>query len=510
MRVELKKGKVESFNTECLLLLHFESDRDLLPITERVDRSMNGLIRRYIEEGDFKGELHEMSIIPTLGLIPAKRVVLAGGGKRDEWSIECIRGLVGKAARLLRDKNVKEMTIPINFSAKPSQGAISNKEIAQAITEGAFLGLYQFLVYRTTERDKIKEFDKVIVLYDNEGERNDSERGLWAGEIISKAVCMARDLVTEPPNVATPSYLAKRAEEIASELDLKLDVLEREKMQDLGMGALLAVAKGSQEPPKLIVIEYMPKKEGVDTIAIVGKAITFDSGGISLKPAKDMERMKEDMAGGAAVLGVIEATARLGLNVRVIGLIPATENLPGGRAYRPGDIITSLSGHTIEIVSTDAEGRLILADALTYALRYKPDGIIDLATLTGACIVALGDEVIGIMGNHDGFIERIKMASEVTGERCWQLPIWKQYDEYLKSDVADIKNAGGRSAGAIQGGIFLKRFVGNTPWVHLDIAGPCWTDKDRPYTPKGATGAPVRLIVQMLRDWTPGCLKEKA
>jgi leucyl aminopeptidase len=272
--------------------------------------------------------------------------------------------------------------------------------------------------------------------------------------------------------------------------------------EKLGMGSFLSVARGTDEPARFIILEHKPRvKKSIPTVVLVGKAITFDSGGISMKPASNMEEMKTDMAGGAAVLGTLQAIAEQKPPVHVVGLVPATENLPSGHALKPGDIVKPMSGKTIEIISTDAEGRLILADALTYALRYKPSAIVDMATLTGACIIALGNEVSGIMGNNDNLIEKIRSAAEVTGEKVWQLPLWEEYGELIKSDIADIKNAGGRPAGTITGGYFLKEFVGETPWVHIDIAGTAWTKKDRPYIPKGATGVGVRLLVEVIENW---------
>jgi leucyl aminopeptidase len=267
------------------------------------------------------------------------------------------------------------------------------------------------------------------------------------------------------------------------------------------MGAFVAVAKGSQEPGKFITLEYNRGK-GFETIALVGKGITFDSGGISIKPSDRMERMKDDMSGAAAVMAAMEASARLRLPLHLVGILPTTENLPDGKAYKPGDILKTLSGQTVEVISTDAEGRLILSDALTYSLRYQPKAIIDLATLTGACVIALGDYVTGLFGNDEPLVKRIEEASEKTGEKVWRLPLWDEYFDYLKSDTADFRNVGTRAAGAIIGGIFLSKFVGKTPWVHLDIAGPANIDKDRPYVPKGGTGVGVRLLIQLLRGWS--------
>jgi leucyl aminopeptidase len=298
----------------------------------------------------------------------------------------------------------------------------------------------------------------------------------------------------------TPAVIAEKARELARSFGLRLRVLERKQMEKLGMGALLGVAAGSATPPKFIIVEY--RKGGKKPfIALVGKTITFDSGGISIKPAENMDKMKDDMSGGAAVLGAIRAAASLRLPLNIVGLLPATENMPGGRAYKPGDVLRTLSGQTIEVLNTDAEGRLILSDALAYACRYKPAVIVDIATLTGACGIALGNEAIGMLGTDETFKQKMREAGNRTGERVWELPLWEEYYEQIKSDIADMKNTGGRAGGVITAAALLSKFVQKYPWVHLDIAATAWTDKDRPYTPKGATGVGVRLLTQFLRDY---------
>jgi leucyl aminopeptidase len=311
---------------------------------------------------------------------------------------------------------------------------------------------------------------------------------------------MARDLVNGPSNQVTPTILAKKAQQIANEHGMEIQVFEVSQVEAMGMGAFVAVAQGSQEPGKFIILEYN-KGKGLDTIALVGKGITFDSGGISIKPSENMDRMKDDMSGAAAVLATLQAASKLQLPFHLVGVMPATENLPSGKAYKPGDILKTLSGQTVEVISTDAEGRLILSDALTYSLRYQPKAIIDLATLTGACVIALGDFVIGLLGNDRSLLKRIEEASMKAGEKTWELPLWEEYFDYLKSDVADFRNVGTRAAGAIIGGIFLSKFVEKIPWVHLDIAGPASIEKERPYVPRGGTGVGVRLLLQLLRDW---------
>jgi leucyl aminopeptidase len=403
----------------------------------------------------------------------------------------------------MRDMGLKHFIVPGSFA---QLSEISNMEVVKAMVEGICLGLYNFKEYKTKKNETPdKVIDGFTILSETSREWAVFRNAAHSAEILTRAVYLVRDLVSRPANSATPTFLASTAQTVAKKHKLGCKVLGIEQIKKLGMGCFLGVAQGSREPAKFIILEYKPKKPVKhDTIVLIGKAITFDSGGISLKPAQGMDRMKDDMSGGAAVIGIMQAVAELDIPLHVVGLIPATENLPDGAALKPGDIITSMSGRTVEIITTDAEGRLILADALTYASRYQPAAIIDMATLTGACIIALGSDVAGIMGTNDKLVENIKHASDTTGEKIWQLPLWDEYGELLKSDIADIKNAGGRDAGAITGGFFLKEFAEKTPWVHMDIAGPVWTEKDKPYIPKGATGFGVRLIVNVLENWHRG------
>ena len=498
MKVILKRAKLEAFPSEALVAFHFEGDGKLLRETEAIDMASGSLISEVIQSGDFQGELYQPSLIYTKGAIPAKRILLMGLGRKRDFHLDTWRGSVSKAARFLRDKGIRE------FSLCPylrGERKISLEDFSQGLVEGIYLGLYQFNEFKTEERGKIKDVERVHLVTPEEKRISPIQKAVDAAEIVSKAVYLTRDLVSRPANRKTPSMLAQVAKDVAENNGLRLEVLNREEMKKLGMGALLAVASGSHESPKFIILEYKPPKRGLETVVVIGKAITFDSGGLSLKPSENMDKMKHDMGGGAAAIGVMQAASQLKLPLHLIALIPATENLPSGSAYRPGDILASLSGKTIEVISTDAEGRLILADALAYSQRIKPKAIIDLATLTGACIIALGNNVTGMMGNNEELKARVRRAADRTGERVWELPLWEEYEEQLKSDVADIKNVGGRPAGTITGGAFLKKFVGEYPWVHLDIAGPVWTDKDKPYVPKGATGVGVRLVVQLLRDW---------
>jgi leucyl aminopeptidase len=331
------------------------------------------------------------------------------------------------------------------------------------------------------------------------GNRKEAGARVERTATICRGVKLARDLVSQPGNVVTPAYLADTARELAARHNLECRVYEYEELEKLGMNALLAVGRGSAEAPRLIVLEYRGAVERSRPVVLVGKGITFDSGGISIKPGAGMEEMKTDMAGSAAVLGAMQAAAGLELPLNLVGIIPTAENMPDGKAYKPGDVVTSLSGTTIEITNTDAEGRLILCDALHFALQFRPAAMIDLATLTGACVVALGHEASGLMGNDRRLISSLKQAGERCGERVWELPLWDGYGEAMKSDIADLKNAGSRDGGSITAGWFLKQFVGSTRWGHLDIAGTAWVDKARPCSPKGATGVGVRLLIEYLR-----------
>jgi leucyl aminopeptidase len=499
MKIQVQKAKAEAFRTEALLLYHFKGEKALLDKTEAMDRATHGLIREVIESGDFKGDLYQTSLIYTHGSGPAKRILLVGLGKRREFSLDRWRGAAAKGAQVLRDRGIKSFATPL---VERVPGRIPLEMLAQGLVEGAGLGLYQFNELKTEDRKKVREIERMVILEEEPTRAVAAQQGALVGDIVVQGVTLARDLVSRPGNLNTPSMMAKTGEAIAQDCGLTLNVLGEEDARKEGMGAFLAVAQGSDEPAKFIVLEHHGTDHPSSKIALIGKGITFDSGGISIKSSDKMEMMKNDMGGGAAILATMQVVAKLGIPLHVLGIVPCTENLPSGKAYKPGDVITSLSGQTIEIISTDAEGRLILADGLTYACRFKPDAIIDLATLTGSCVVALGDRVAGMIGNNDRLKAKLKRSAKITGEKVWELPLWGHYQEQIRSDSADMKNVGGRTAGSITGAAFLSRFVGKTPWAHLDIAGPVWTEKNLPYIPKGATGVGVRLLVQFLRDWT--------
>jgi len=500
MKIQVRDGSIERVKDEIIMVGIFEDKDGIKGAARAVDTATAGLITEIIQRGDFKGDLYKTFLIHKTQKIGVRRVLLVGLGKEKDCTIDKVRGAASYGARSIRDMGLKHFIAPGSF-AQISE--IPDTEIIKAMVEGICLGLYTFKEFKTKKDGKQnKGIDGFTILAKSKKECDAFRNAASAAEILSRAVHLVRDLVSRPANSATPAFLARTAQAIAKKHRLACRVLGTAQIKKLGMGCFLGVAQGSREPAKFIVLEHKPRKTVKrDTIVLIGKAITFDSGGISLKPAQGMERMKDDMSGGAAVIGIMQAVAELGIPMHVVGLVPATENLPDGAALKPGDIITSMSGKTVEIISTDAEGRLILADALTFASRYKPAAIIDLATLTGACIIALGNDVAGVMGTDDGLIEKIKQASATAGEKVWQLPLWDEYGELLKSDIADIKNAGGRDAGAITGGFFLKEFAGKASWVHTDIAGPVWTEKDKPYIPKGATGFGVRLIINLLENW---------
>jgi leucyl aminopeptidase len=495
VKIFVKKGKLADTKSQIIILTLFEDSKKLTGVALEIDKKSDGLISELIENGDFQAKPSQISVIYTRGSLPAKRIALVGFGKHSEFNLEKLRAAFAKALQHLRNLNIKEAATSINLNLIPRK----KDQVAQAVAEGSLLGLYQYTPFKTVGREDLKDMEQLNIITD-EKDFSLIESAIKKAQIITQAVYFARDLVSAPSNEMTPSIMAQKAREIARKKNVSCKVLDKEKMKEMGMNALLAVASGSNEEPKFIILEYSGGKKSAAPIVLVGKGLTFDSGGISIKPSDKMEEMKSDMSGGAAVMGVIMAAADLHLSLNIIGFIPATENMPGGTAYKPGDILKSYSGKTIEVLNTDAEGRLILADALAYASEFKPEAVIDVATLTGACIVALGDDVIGMLGTDDKLKSEIDRAAQTTGELVWELPLWEGYHELIKSDIADYKNSSGRSAGTITAAAFLSKFTGDAPWVHLDIAGPAWTNKEKTYIPKGASGVAVRLLVEFLRN----------
>ena len=499
--VQVIQGRAAEQATPLLVLPFFEGDREPGGSAAEIDARMGGEVRRVLGRGDFKGKRDEALLLyPRAGEVGAERVLLVGLGKEGDATAESVRRALGTAVRQAERLGVTAMAVTLDVLDRVSE-RVGAQAAAQAATEGAVLAAWEYREFKTTQPDDSPRtpVSSLALIARGSDEADAYTRGSHYGEIVARAENLARELAAAPGNVATPSHLAATAERIGREHGLEVTVLDREAMRREGMGALLAVAQGSEEEPRFIVIEYRGAEGDEGPLVLVGKGVTFDTGGISIKPAAGMEDMKFDMSGAAAVLGAMQAIAELRLPAHVIGLIPSTENMPSGRSIKPGDIVRSLAGKTIEVVNTDAEGRLILADALAYAQRYKPRAILDAATLTGACVIALGHEAIGLMGNDEALIEEVRAAGERTGERCWPLPLWDEYRRQLDSDYADLKNTGGRPAGTITGGWFLKEFVGDTPWAHLDIAGTAYGDNPRPYHRKGSTGVPTRLFVDWVR-----------
>ena len=440
-----------------------------------------------VSSGDFGGKLGETALLyGQQGQAP--RLLLVGLGDRDLVNLEKLRRAAATVARRARTLRLREAALSL-----PTLPDKATREVARAAAEGAKLGLYRFDRHKTAAKDH--DLETFWLVAEDEA-LEEAGQGAEVGESVAEGDVLARDLANEPSNVATPAYLAEKARRIAEKYVMELDVLDRAGIEEEGLTGLATVGRSASNEPRFIVLEH--RKGGDDApVVLVGKAVTFDSGGISIKPSSGMEDMKFDMSGGAAVLGAMEAVGALDLQLNAVAIVPATENLPGGDAFKPGDVLEMHSGKTVEIVTTDAEGRLILADALSYARRYEPAAVIDCATLTGACVVALGNHASGLMGNDEDLIAEVQAAGEATGERAWPLPLFDEYRDQIKGDTADIKNSGGRGGGALTAGAFLKEFA-DYPWVHLDIAGTAYGKKGNAYTTKGATGVPTRQLVEFL------------
>ncbi len=501
MNLTIRLEAVERLATEALALGILEGARRPTGAARAVDRATGGAIAAALDRGDFSGKKDQIAVLYPRGRGRAKRLILVGLGPEAELSQDRIRQAGGRAVAKARDLGVRELAMVVPVAGKRGPGL---EDAAQALAEGLVLADYAFDRYRTKDKDKNQPVRSLVIVEPDEDKLPAVKRGAQRGRLHADAVCFARDLCNAPSLDMTPRVVAEQAAKLAAEdAGVKVTVLDEMEIEKLKMGALLGVARGTHEPPRFLVLEYQPAEKPKATLCLVGKGITFDSGGISLKPAEGMEKMKYDMSGAAAVLGVFHALRRSRPPaVRVVGLVPLTENMPGGHALKPGDVVSALNGMTVEVVNTDAEGRLILADALAYARRFRPNAVVDLATLTGAVVIALGSVASGLLGNDKGLIERVKQSAERSGERVWELPTWPDYAELLKSDIADIKNAGIREAGTIQGAMFLAPFIEGSPWVHLDIAGTAWTDKDKAYAPKGSTGIGVRLLLDLIESWS--------
>jgi leucyl aminopeptidase len=497
MRIDAKQGRVETEATEALVLPQYEGEALSKQDAGVLDKTLGGALRELLRSKEFEGKANEVVLFHTQGKIPAKRLILVGLGKKKDAGLDQIRQAMGYAAKRVRQAKAGSFTVAVPSVTPPGASMV---EVAQVMAEGAILGSYHFTVYRS-DGPTSKDVAAMSVLAPRLGQLRQLVEGIRRGVATAEATVFVRDLCNHPSNVMTPTKIASEAKALAKETGVSLKILEQKEMEVLGMGALLGVAKGSHEPPKFIILQYHGAKKKDDRpVVLVGKTITFDTGGISLKPAENMEQMKADMTGGAEVLACVRAAARLELPLDLISILPVAENMPGGRAMRPGDVVKTLSGKTVEVQNTDAEGRLILSDGLAYATRFKPAALIDIATLTGACVVALGQFAIGMFGTDAKLKDAVRRAGLRAGERVWEMPLWEEYFEQLRSDVADMRNIGGRGGGMITAALFLSKFVGDCPWVHLDIASTDWSECERAYIPKGPTGTGTRLLIQYLMD----------
>lgn len=489
------KGSSEScgkVDVEALAVAVFADEKTDKGLLKELDGAVDGMISSVIQNGELKARPGETTYLYLSGKgLKARRLLLVGCGDRSEYKAAQVLQMAGTSARFLRSKNVKTIAIVPRTDDDPAR-------TVQVVVQGATIGLFEPDKYRTQDKEK-REIGQLVVVV--EGAKSDAlTRGAERGRIIGEAVNFTRDMANEPGAYLTPTILADRTRKMSKRFGLTIDVVDEARMKKEGMGALLGVSRGSDEPPQLIVLKYTPSKKPRDKnlLALVGKGITFDSGGISLKPGENMELMKYDMTGAATVVGAMMAIAQLKPSIPVLGVAPCSENLPSGKATKPGDVLTAMSGKTIEVINTDAEGRLVLADAIAYAKKIGATQIIDMATLTGAVSIALGEINTAILGTDQALIDSVIDAGREVGEKFWQLPLDKEYTNQIKSEIADIKNVGGKKAGTITAAAFLKEFADGISWAHLDIAGTAWADDTKPYQAKGPTGIAVRTLIEFV------------
>jgi len=496
MHIEITTTPVIKVPCHTLIINVFEETIALDSLAEIINQALSGHITTYLTEQPECRKYGTTTIIPTWGAIEAKRILLLGMGKKSELSLDKIRALAAIAARTAQKSHAESVGSVI---CDLDHATYNLKKTIQAIVEGTMLGTYQFNYYKTEKQTSSAMTEFILITKESENNLTITE-GILQGKIIGESVNQARDLVNHPASYMTSTQMAIQAKEIATKYNLEIEILEQNDMEEKNMHALLAVAKGSSQPPKMIVLKYIGNPNNKELTAFVGKGVTFDSGGISIKPSLNMGEMKGDMAGAATVLATMHAIGKLKPNVNILGIIPCTENMPSGDAYKPGDVISSMNGKSIEIITTDAEGRLLLADAVAYACQLGASRIVDIATLTGACVVALGNVCTGLITNNTDLCNELLQAAKQTGEKMWELPNFPEYKEQIKSDIADLKNSGGRMAGTITAGLFIGEFVNDIPWVHMDIAGTSDSDKEIGYTVKGGTGIGVRTLLQFVQD----------
>src|SRR6202790_3688189 len=496
MQITLATQPFAALETDALVSYVFEETEPVQGRIAEIDQAAAGLLRKLAKSGELTGKMLEFTLVHTPAGLKAARLLLVGAGKREQWNSATLRKIAGAALRYLKARSVK------NFALLVREGH-ATEETAQAIAEGALAANFETDKYKTDKKND-KNIETVLVAGFSDAERAAGDRGLSKGRIIADAQNFTRDLVNEPSNKLTPRILAEKAEAMAKEAGLSVEILDEKKIADLKMGALLSVAQGGPEPPRVMVVTYTPAnlKPDAPVIGLVGKAVTFDTGGISIKPADGMEKMKYDMAGGATMIGAMRAIALLKPKVKVTAVICATENMPSGKAQKPGYVQIAMSGKSIEIINTDAEGRLVLADGITFAKQLGATHLIDAATLTGAIVVALSNVNVGVFGSDQPFTDKLLASSKAVGEKMWQMPIDDDYREFIKGTVADIKNIGsGKGGGAITGAMFIKEFTGDTPWIHLDIAGTAWNDDAKPWLAKGPTGVALRTLIHLIMSY---------
>jgi leucyl aminopeptidase len=490
--ITLLAGSAADCDTDLLVVPVFdgEAPADALPW---LDQATGGEVRRAAGSGEIRGRLYEFFVTPVIGGAGrAGRVAVAGAGKAADFDTERLRKVAAAAALLARGRRLSRVGFLV-------RGPIAPVDAVQPVVEGLILSRFSVDQYKTGERFGAPASDLTIVVPQQDaGAQRGLERAIERGRVLGESSNLARGFANEPSNVLTPRVFADRAAAIARDAGLGVEILDEKEIERLGMGLLLGVARGSVEPPRVIVLRHDPPGAPASPVlGLVGKGITFDTGGISIKPAEGMERMKDDMAGGAAVICAMRAISLLKAPIRVVGVVPTTENMPGGRAMKPGDVLTGASGKTVEVINTDAEGRLILGDGLWYAQQLGATHLVDVATLTGACVVGLGKAASGLFGRPEGWRDTIREVAQRAGDRCWPMPLYDEYFDQIRSEIADIVNSGGRAGGACTAAVFLKEFAGTLPWAHMDIAGTAWADEPRPFQPKGPIGIAVRTLAEL-------------
>ena len=516
MNTNLSSSVPSQLETECLVVVVLDrgdsSEKDRgekdkpSPSVECADAAVREAAKDVISSGEVTGKAFETTLLHRPTGLKAKRLLLVGGGKTENFSAAELRKLAGAAVRTLKSKSILSFAfaLPADGTAAGVSARVSANGAVRAIVEGAFVGNFDPGYYKTDRNDKDQKIDAVTIVVPSnvQGDSKALESALQAGRIVAESQNFTRDLVNEPSNHMTPTILAERAQKMAAQVGLKCETYGADKIKELKMGAFWGVAQGSDEPPALIVLRYEPAGAADKVhLGLVGKGVTFDTGGISIKPADGMEKMKYDMAGAATMIGVMRAIALLKPKVKVTAIVCATENMPSGKAQKPGDVQIAMSGKSIEIINTDAEGRLILADGLCYARQLGCTHLVDAATLTGAVVVALGYVNAGIFASDDQMYERFANANQQAGEKMWRLPLDDEYKEIIKSNIADIVNSGGRWGGAISAAMFLQEFAEDTPWIHLDIAGTAWMEENKPWIAKGPSGIALRSLVEFVKSY---------